>query len=154
MTTVVALGPTKQGEYSYIETVAKGFEMDYLEIDDVTEIPIDKPIIFFHPRTHDMNPKWLPPERIEDFQDFDYPEDVYLFFAPDFTYSITEEISNKAQYINDDKNIKTRWIKIPTKKDFKSLHGHQTAAIVCWEYYKRKNPDIKWDGPVQGGKGY
>jgi len=43
MTTVLALGPTKYGEYSYLGTVAEGFEMDYMEIDDVTEIPVDKP---------------------------------------------------------------------------------------------------------------
>jgi len=150
MTTIVALGPTKQQEYSYLETIAKGFEMDYLEINDVVEIPVDKPVIFFHPRTHDQNPDWLPPERVEDFQDFDYPKDVYLFFGPDFQYSITEQIETKAQYLKE----KSRWVKIPTKKDFKSLHGHQAAAIVCWEYFKRTNPDLKWDGKVQEGKGY
>jgi len=90
MTIVLAYGPTKQGEYSYLETVAKGFEMEYREIDDVTEIPNDKPVIFFHPRTHDQNPDWLPPERVEDFQDYDFPEDVYIFFGPDFSFSITE----------------------------------------------------------------
>jgi len=150
MTTVVALGPTKSGEYSYLQTVAEGFEMDYIEVEDVVEIPVDKPIIFFHPRTHDQNPDWLPPERVEDFQDFDFPDDVYLFFGPDFQYSITQEISTKAQYLKE----KSRWVKIPTKKDFKSLHGHQAAAIVCWGYFKRKNPDIKWDGTVQKGIGY
>ncbi len=150
MVTLIALGPTKQQGYSYTETVAKGFEMDYMEIDDVVEIPVDKPIIFFHPRTHDQNPDWLPPERVEDFQDFDFPEDVYLFFGPDYSYSITGEIRDKAPYLKE----KSRWIKIPTNKDFKSLHGHQAAAIVCWEYYKRKNPDIKWDGPTLKGTGY
>ena len=149
MTTVVALGPTKVGSYSYLETVATGFEMDYLEVEDVVEIPVDKPLIIFHPRTHDQNPEWLPPERVEDFQDFDYP-DAYLFFAPDYSYSITEEIDTKAQHLKE----KSRWVKIPTKKDFKSLHGHQAAAIVCWEYFKRQNPDIKWDGKVEKGIGY
>ena len=149
-TTLLALGPTKVGDFSYIRTIANGFEMDYKEIDDVVEIPVDKPVIFFHPRTHDMNPDWLPPERVEDFQKFDYPKDVYLFFGPDFQYSITTEIATKAPYLKE----KSRWVKIPTKKDFKSLHGHQAAAIVCWEYYKRTNPDLKWEGIAHEGDGY
>jgi len=151
MITIVAILPTKIGEYSYIETIAIGFEVDYLEIDDIGDLPVDRPIVFFHPRTHDMNPDWLPPERVEDFQDFDFPQDVYLVFSSDFKYSITKEISDKAQYLKKD----SRWVKIPTKKDFKSLHGHQAAAIVMWEYYKRKeNIDIKWDGQTQAGEGY
>ncbi len=148
--TVVAILPTKVNEYSYIETVAKGFGAEYLEIDDIGDLPIDKPVIFFHPRTHDMNPDWLPPERVEDFQDFDYPDNVYLVFSSDFKYSITQEISDKAQYLKD----KSRWIKIPTIKDFKSLHGHQAAAIVVWEYFKRTKPDIKWSGDSLEGNGF
>lgn len=151
MVTIVAILPTKVGEYSYIETVSKGFEVDYIEIDDIGDLPVDKPIIFFHPRTHDQNPDWLMAKKVEDFQDFDFPQDAYLVFSSDFRYSITKEISDKAQYLIKD----SRWVKIPTKKDFKSLHGHQAAAIVMWEYYKRKsNIDIKWDGPVQKGDGY
>ncbi len=149
MVTVVAIQPTKTGGYSYIGTVATGFEAEYLEIEDIAELPIDKPSIFFHPRTHDQNPEWLPPEKVENFLEFDFPEDVYLVFAPDFAYSITEEITNKAKYLVE----KSRWIKIPTKKEFKSLHGHEAAAIVMWEYYKRKNPDLKWDGDVVAGSG-
>ncbi len=148
--TVVGILPTKVDDYSYIETVAKGFGAEYLEIDDIGDLPIDKPVIFFHPRTHDMNPDWLPPERVEDFQDFDYPDNVYLVFSSDFKYSITQEISDKAQYLKE----KSRWIKIPTEKDFKSLHGHQAAAIVVWEYFKKTKPDIKWDGPSHEGNGF
>jgi len=148
--TVVAILPTKQDGYSYIETVAKGFGAEYLEINDIGDLPVDKPIIFFHPRTHDQNPDWLPPERVEDFQKFDYPDNVYLVFSSDFKYSITKEIDDKAQYLKE----KSRWIKIPTKKDFKSLHGHQAAAIVVWEYFKKTDPDIKWDGPSVKGVGY
>jgi len=148
--TVVAILPTKADGYSYIETVAKGFGAEYLEITDIGDLPVDKPVIFFHPRTHDMNPDWLPPERVEDFQDFDYPDNVYLVFSSDFKYSITKEIDDKAQYLKD----KSRWIKIPTEKDFKSLHGHQAAAIVVWEYFKKTNPDLKWDGPSTKGEGY
>ncbi len=150
MITVVAILPTKADGYSYIGTVSEGFEAKYLEIENISDLPTDKTPIFFHPRSHDQNPDWLPPERVEDFQDFDFPDNVYLVFSSDYSYSITKELSDKAQYL-----IKTsRWVKIPTKKDFKSLHGHQAAAIVLWEYYKRTNPDIKWDGIVQKGDGF
>lgn len=150
MITIIAILPTKQDGYSYIETVSKGFGVEYLEITDIGDLPVDKPVIFFHPRTHDQNPDWLPPERIEDFQKFDYPDNVYLVFSSDFKYSITKEISEKAQYLKD----KSRWIKIPTEKNFKSLHGHQAAAIVVWEYFKRTNPDLKWEGETLKGEGY
>jgi len=150
MVVVVAILPTKVGDYSYIETVAKGFGAEYLEINDIGDLPTDKIMVFFHPRTHDQNPDWLPPERVEDFQDFDFPEDAYYIFSSDFTYSITKEISDKAQYIIEP----SRWVKIPTEKEYKSLHGHQAAAIVMWEYYRRKKPDLKWTGGTQKGDGY
>jgi len=134
LVTIVAVNPTKIGNVSYIETVTKGFETDYLEIEDISELPIDKPIIIFHPRTHDNNPEWLPPKRVENFMDFDFPEDAYYVIAGDFGTDIAGDIDYKAGYLKD----KTRWVKIPTKKDFKSLHGHQAVAIILWERWKRK----------------
>ena len=150
MITAVGIKPTKVKQGTYIKTITEGFEVGYLEVDTLLDIPTDRPIIFFHPRSHDMNPTWLPPDRIEDFQDFDYPQDAYLVFGSDFDFSITQEIERDAPYLMAD----SRWIKIPTKKEFKSLHGHVAAGIVLWEYYKRTKPDLKWDGKVNQGSGY
>jgi len=135
MITVVAIKPVgdKQLKRSYIETVSIGFEVEYLELEHLFDLPADKPIIIFHPRQKNDNPSWLPPERVEDFIDFDFPDNAYYVFNSDYG-NIIDEIEKKCRHLIEN----SRWVKIPTKsEDFQSIHGHQAAAIVLWELYKK-----------------
>jgi len=70
MLTVVAVKPTDD----YFEIITNGFEVELKKVGNMGQIDfdLDRPIIIFHPRTHDDNAEWLPPERIEDFMDFDF----------------------------------------------------------------------------------
>jgi len=140
MLTVVSVKPTDD----YFDIITNGFEVELIKVGNMGQIDFDfdRPIFIFHPRTHDGNPEWLPPERIEDFMDFEFPKDCYLIFGADYNYEIVEEIED----FNPKLIEYSRWFKIPTKKSsFKSLHAHQTATIVLWEYYKRTNKaNIEW----------
>ncbi len=140
MLTVVSVKPTDD----YFDIITNGFEVEHKPVGNLGQIDFDfdRPIIIFHPRTHDDNAEWLPPERVEDFLDFDFPKDCYLVFGGDYNYKIIEEIEEYNPKVIE----YSRWVKIPTEKSsFKSLHAHQTAAIVLWEYYKRTDKaNIKW----------
>jgi len=136
MPVIVAINPTKDPDtgHSYLKTISEGFEADYLELTDLYDLPDDKPVIIFHPRQMSDNPQWLPPDKVEDFAKFDFPEDAYYIFNKDYSASIVNEIESKAPQLIK----KARWVKIPTKSDkFSSIHGHQAATIVLWERYKR-----------------
>jgi len=117
-----------------LKILAKGFEFKYLKVENTGQLPSDgKQVIFFHPRVKDMNPPWLPEDRVENFKDFDFPSDAYYIFADDYG-DITSDVEFNAPNLT----INSRWVKIPTKKEFKSLHTHIAAGIVLWEYFKRK----------------
>jgi len=143
MLTVVSVKPTDD----YFDIITNGFEVENKKVGNLGQLDfdLDRPIIIFHPRTHDDNAEWLPPDRIEDFMDFDFPKDCYLVFGADYNYKIIEEIEE----YQPDLIEYSRWVKIPTEKSsFKSLHAHQTAAIVLWEYYKRTDKaNIEWHSP-------
>lgn len=131
MVTVVAIDP-KETE-KFFKTTAEGFEANLMLVDNLGQMPIDnKDIIIFHPRTRDMNPPWLTEKKIEDFNDFNFPEDAYYIFGSDFGNIINDIEINAPAFME-----KARWVKIPTKKDFKSLQGHVALGIVLWERYKR-----------------
>jgi len=118
----------------YLKTLAEGFNFDYLRVETTGHLPKDdNEMIFFHPRAKDMNPPWLPVERVENFKDFDFPSDAYYIFADDYGDIISDVSFNAPELAQD-----SRWVKIPTKKEFKSLHTHIAAGIVLWEYFKRK----------------
>jgi len=135
LVTIAAINPDKNPQKkTYIATAAEGFEVDYIELTTIGNLPELGEVIIFHPRTEDNNPDWLPKERVEDFRKFDFPEDAVYVFAADYG-NIIKDIEDNASYLKKT----ARWVKIPTKEDFKSIHGHQAAAIVLWEYYKRKN---------------
>jgi len=133
--TVAAIRPDKNPkDIPYIKTAAEGFEVDYVEITNMGNLQDYGEVIIFHPRTVDNNPDWLPPEKVEDFRKFDFPDKAVYVFPADYG-NIIADIEENASYLKKT----ARWVKIPTKEDFKSIHGHQAAAIVLWEYYKRKN---------------
>jgi len=140
MLTIVAVRP----DDDYFKIITDGFEVELKTPGNLGQIDFDedKPVIIFHPRTHDANPDWLPPEKVEDFLDFDFPKDAYLVFGKDWNYKIVDEIES----FHPELKTRARWVKIPTEKSyFKSLHASQTAAIVLWEYYKRTNKaNIEW----------
>jgi hypothetical protein len=142
MLTVVSVKPTDD----YFDIITHGFEVELIKVGNLGQIDFDftRPIFIFHPRTHDDNPDWLSPEKVEDFMDFEYPKDCYLVFGADYNYHIIEEVEEYQPKLKD-----ARWFKIPTEKSsFKSLHAHQTAAIVLWEYYKRTDKaNIEWHSP-------
>jgi len=134
MVIVVAVQPTKtETGDTYMQIVSDGFEVDYLSVDNLGEIPDDgKLLVIFHPRTHDQNPDWLPPEDVENLTCFDYPEDAYYVFGKDYNYQIIADIESHIPHRR--KNM--RWCKIPTEKlKFKSIHAHVAAGIVLWERY-------------------
>lgn len=131
MVTVIAIDP-KENE-KFFKSTTEGFEADLMMVDNLGQMPIDdKDIIIFHPRTKDMNPPWLTEEKVEDFNKFDFPEDAYYIFGSDYG-NIINDIEISAPSFKD----RARWVKIPTKKDFKSLRGHVACGIVLWERYKR-----------------
>ena len=119
---------------SFIKTITEGFEVGYLEIEHMGQLPVDdKEVIFFHPRVKDMNPQWLTEDRVENFTKFEFPDNAYYVFAADYG-DIIDDIGFNAPNLAEN----SRWVKIPTKKNFKSLNGHIAAGIVFWEYFKRK----------------
>lgn len=131
MVIIVAIDP--QENEKFFKSTAEGFEAELMLVDHLGQMPIDdKEIIIFHPRTKDMNPMWLKEEKVEDFTKFDFPEDAYYIFGADFG-NITNDIEFNAPSYMD----KARWVKIPTKKDFKSIQAHVALGIVLWERYKR-----------------
>jgi len=133
MVTLVFVSTKNEDEE--LRILAEGFNFDYLKVENTGQLPSDgNQMIFFHPRVKDMNPLWLTVERVENFKDFDFPDNAYYIFADDYG-DITSDIENNAPNLT--KN--SRWVKIPTKKEFKSLHTHIAAGIVLWEYFKRKD---------------
>ena len=141
MITVVAIQPSDD----FFDIITSGFEVELKKIGNLGQIEFDdRPIIVFHPRTHDENPKWLPPEKVENFMDYDFPQDCYLIFGKDYNYKIVEEVEEWQPRMKE-----ARWVKIPTEKAyFKSLHASQAAAIVLWEYYKRTDKaNLDWHSP-------
>lgn len=142
MVTIVAILPERsvQTGISYLKTITEAYpkNVNYLEITDIADIPDDKPIIFFHPRSSDLNPKWLK-DRVEDFETAVIPEESYWVVNNDYGSDITKEIESKAHYLIE----KSRFMKIEVTSDqnFKSLHGHQALAICLWlRYYKKILP--------------
>jgi len=133
MITVLDINP----EIQINAITAEAFDAEYLQIAGIEDIPVDKPIIIFHPRKFDMNPKWLTPEKVENFNDFDFPEDAYYVIAADHNSDIAKDINDKAHYLQD----KIRWVRIPTKKwekeGFKSINGCIALGIILWERYKK-----------------
>jgi len=132
MPTLVFVSPKNEDEV--IKTLTVGFDFKYLKVDNTGHLPNDgKQMIFFHPRVKDMNPPWLTEERVENFKDFDFPSDAYYIFTDDYG-DITSDVEFNAPNLTQN----SRWVKIPTRKDFKSLHTNISAGIVLWEYFKRK----------------
>jgi len=142
MVTIVAILPERsiQTGISYLLTSTQAYpgKVKYMEITDIADIPDDKPIIFFHPRSSDNNPEWLK-GKVEDFETADIPEDSYWIVNNDYGSDITQEVEIKAHYLIE----KSRWMKIEVtdNQDYKSLHGHQAIAICLWlRYYKKIKP--------------
>jgi len=138
MVTVVAVQPTKtETGDTYMKVVSQGFEVDYLEVDNLGDIPDDgKLIVIFHPRTDDNNPDWLKNKDVENSTDFDFPEDAYYVFGKDYNYEVIADIESHIPH----RRSNMRWVKIPTEKlTFKSLHAHVAAGIILWERYKKLN---------------
>lgn len=116
-----------------IKTLAEGFNFKYLKVENTGQLPNDdKQIIFFHPRVKDMNPPWLTEERVENFKDFDFPNNAYYIFNDDYG-----DITSDVEFNAPDLAKNSRWVKIPTKKDFKSLNTDIAAGIILWEHFKR-----------------
>ena len=131
MITVVAINPEENEKF--FKTTTEGFEVELMIVDDLGQMPIDnKDIIIFHPRTKDMNPIWLTEEKVEDFNNFDFPENSYYIFGAEYGNIINDIEVNAPSFMD-----RARWIKIPTKKDFKSLQAHVACGIVLWERYKK-----------------
>lgn len=96
-----------------IEFVAAAYDYDFLEVESIDDIPKDKPMIMFSDHGK------------ESIDDFDFPEDAYYVFGPDW----------------DDVNIRGyNSVRIPVTNDrFRAMFASQAASIVAWEAFKRKS---------------
>ena len=145
MVTIVAIRPIKSEKgQSYIETLTQAFESDYMELEDMNGLPEDdKQVVIFHPRKYDDNPDWLTPEKVENFNDFDFPEVAYYVFNSDYDSDIIQDISDNFPPLKD----KARWVRIPTVKwergGFTSIHAQTACAIVLWERWKKLGKNVE-----------
>ncbi len=102
-----------------------------IHIDNIDKLKAPaKDVIIFHPRDNHNNPSWF--KGVEDFMDFDFPEDKYYVFGDDGG-KLLRDIERKPEY------KQCRFIKLPVGKGFRAIHGHMVAAVVLWERFKRRD---------------
>lgn len=146
MITIVSINVKKQheGVKSYFDNVIgawndrndKTTRIKHIENIKDLNVPA-KDVIIFHPRATHGNPEWF--KEVENFMDFDFPEDKYYVFGSDSGNIIEDIDKNKSEF-------KTcRFVKVPVGQGFRSIHAHIVCAIVLWERFKRRStiPSIK-----------
>ncbi len=112
-------------------------EVKILHIDNIDKLNAPaEDVIIFHPKVKD-NPDWA--KEVENFMDFEFPEDKYYVFGDDGGHILKDIESKKPKY------KECRLVKIPTGQGFGAIHGHVVAAVVLWERFKRRDniPSIK-----------
>lgn len=134
MITIVAINSVKDGTQGYFVNMRTGFDynndLKFLQILNIKELKSDPAkTIIFHSKNDKLNPPWL---KIEDFKDFNFPqEDFYYVFGSD-SGNIIADIRDKAKRYK-----MSRFVSLPIPPKFKVLYSHCTCLIVLWEMTKQ-----------------